>query len=122
MTDIHKAARRLSGMDWDNWPDASILPSGTRPVIADGTDDDSVALYGSERGNSTVVVAIRYKDWDGKFSYCEKARTVDEDSVGTIEQVEEEQTELFNEIVNDYMSGHSSSEIMGYYGLDGWML
>lgn len=119
MTEINKNARRFTGTDWERWPNAATLPSGAHPVIVE-TDDASVALYGSERaGQPSIVVDLRFQLRPNILlldHFC-KTRSADEDNVGTVEQIEEEQTELFNEIVND-LSSHRPSSIADYYGLE----
>ena len=120
MAEISKRARRFSGTDWEKWRNAATLPSGAHPVIVE-TDDAAVALYGSERaGSVAVVVDLRFQlrpEVRLSFDHYCKTRAAGEDNIGTVEQIEEEQTELFNEIVSD-LSSHRPSSIAHYYGLE----
>ena len=120
MAEIYSSARRFAGTDWDSWAGAQDLPSGDRPAILE-TDSSTVVLCGGEEDytSSTVVVALTYEDSNGHFPYYNIIRTVGKPSeIGTVEEIETEQTDLFNKIARALEAGQSPERVAAYYGLE----
>lgn len=117
MAKIYNNARRFTGTDWDAWAGASNLPSGDLPAIFEKEEATAVLCGGDD--SSTVTVALTYMDGNDKFPYYSIIRTADEtDGIGSIEEIETEQTDLFNKIARSLDAGQSPERAAAYYGLE----
>lgn len=119
MAKIYSNARRFSGIDWDAW-DAYHLPSGDPPAIfvkSGEKGETNVILSGDSYEPAVTVDLAYYDDWH--CWYYRNARTADDaGNIGTVEEIESEQTELFNKIAKAIDTGGDPKRAAAYYGLD----